>query len=375
MNFSPLLSTLLLIFLILTAGCLLADELVKSPEINPDGTVTFRLKSATAQKVEVRLGMFAEAKTIPLVRNDAGIWTVTTPTLTPDIYPYTMLVDGVEFIDPGVHQFVPNFLQQNGMFLVPGSPAPTWEVAAVPHGALHRHFYKSALVGDTRDYYVYTPPDYDPRAKTEYPVLYLLHGFSDDASAWTAVGRANVILDNLIAQGKVKPMVIVMPFGYGRPEILDGGWSGVHQEPLWSQNVSRFRDTLIQEVLSQVEKEYRVSRKRENRAVAGLSMGGAESLLTGLTNLDKFAWIGAFSSAIFDKYDETFPELKASDAARLKLFWIGCGKQDGLLQHNRDFQSWLKTKNIKFTAVESEGSHNWQVWRRYLTDFTQLLFR
>src|SRR5208337_3575425 len=153
-----------------------------------------------------------------------------------------------------------------------------WEINLVPHGVIHHHFYRSGIVGDDRDFYVYTPPAYNPEAKKLYPALYLLHGFSDDASAWTAVGRAHVILDNLIAQGKAKPMIVVMPLGYGAPEILSPTFHGFRDSSLVDRNMDRFRQALLTEVIPQVEKIYRVSPDRQSRAIAGLSMGGAESL-------------------------------------------------------------------------------------------------
>ena len=180
--------------------------------------------------------------------------------------------------------------------LLRGPASLPWEVTGVPRGAVHHHFYRSGVVGDNRDFYVYTPPGYDLKAKRPYPVLYLLHGYSDDASGWTAVGRAHVILDNLIAQGKAKPMLVVMPLGYGAPEIVSRNGPRLRDPGLRQRNFDKFRDALLAEVIPEVEKSYRVAKDRGSRAIAGLSMGGAESLYTGLNALDRFAWVGAFSS-------------------------------------------------------------------------------
>src|ERR1700746_340763 len=198
--------------------------------------------------------------------------------------------------DPANYAIKPNFLSRASMVHVPGPASLSWEVGAVPRGQIHHHFYKSGIVGDDRDFYVYTPPGYDSRGKQTYPVLYLLHGFSDDASAWTAVGRANVILDNLIAQGKAKPMLIVMPLGYGEPKILEPNSGAFRDRALTDRNFDKFREALLTEVIPRVESEYRVDKNRNARAIAGLSMCGSASLFTGLNTLDKFAWIGAFSS-------------------------------------------------------------------------------
>ena len=223
--------------------------------------------------------------------------------------------------------------------------------------------------------YVYTPPGYDPRAKRSYPVLYLLHGFSDDASGWTAVGRANVILDNLIAQGKTKPMVVVMPLGYGAPEIVAPGPRAFATE-LRKKNYDRFIQALFTEVMPQVETAYRVSKDRKERAIAGLSMGGAESLLTGLNNLDKFAWVGAFSSGgLTEDYDAQFPGLDAKANEKLRVLWIACGTDDRLIEPNRKMRAWLDSKGVHNTPIETPGGHVWMVWRRNLAEFSGLLFR
>ena len=250
-----------------------------------------------------------------------------------------------------------------------------WETNEVPHGTVHHHFYHSRLVGDDRDFYVYTPPNYDARAQQRYPVLYLLHGFSDEASAWTAVGRANVILDNLIAQGKAKPMLIVMPLGYGAPEILQGGGGAWNQPKLRRKNSEKFRDVLLQEVVPMVESNYRVKSDRESRAIAGLSMGGAETLLVGLNNLDRFAYLGAFSSGgASHEYGKAYPGLDANAGAKLKLLWMSCGKDDHLLEADEKLRDWLAGKGIHVEWVETPGAHWWPVWRRNLSDFLPQLF-
>jgi enterochelin esterase family protein len=248
-------------------------------------------------------------------------------------------------------------------------------VAEVSHGVVHHHFYKSQVVGDQRDYYVYTPPGFDPKGKTKYPVFYLLHGYSDSADGWTAVGQANIILDNLLAQNKIKPMIVVMPLGYGTPEMLRLKWAVWDHQDIRQVNFDNFRRALITEVMPQVESAYPVSGKREDRAIAGLSMGGAESLLTGLNNIDKFAYVGAFSSGgLREGYAAAFPTLDAQQAKQLKTLWIACGTSDSLIEPNREFKAWLKSKNIAFTDVETPGAHTWMVWRDNLIHFTPLLF-
>lgn len=232
------------------------------------------------------------------------------------------------------------------------------------------------MVGDEREFYVYTPPGYDPSAGKRYPVLYLLHGFSDEANAWTAVGRAHVILDNLIARGKAKPMLIVMPLGYGAPEIVARNGPPLRDPNLWQRNLDKFRDVLLTEVIPQVENSYRVSRDRNARAIAGLSMGGSESLLVGLNALDQFAWVGAFSSGgLSEQFNTVFPALDTKANGQLHLLWIACGTEDRLIDTSRKLRDWLKSKGIHHTDIETPGAHTWMVWRRNLADFAPLLFQ
>jgi enterochelin esterase family protein len=313
---------------------------------------------------------------LPMQKNEQGVWSVTTDPLEADFYGYSFVADGVSLIDPSNPLMKPNLLHPQSMVHVPGLPSLPWEVKGVPRGTIHHHFYRSGVVGDERDLYVYTPPGYDPRAKQSYPVLYLLHGFSDDASAWTAVGRANVILDNLIAQGKAKRMIVVMPLGYGAPEMLSGGSPGMRDPNLRHRNMERFRNALLTEVLPQVEGTYRASPTRNSRAIAGLSMGGAESLYVGLNTLDRFGWIGAFSSGgLAEDFNAEFPALDAKANAQLRILWVACGTDDRLIELNRKFREWLKSKGIRHTGIETAGAHTWMVRRRNLADFVSLLFQ
>jgi enterochelin esterase family protein len=207
-------------------------------------------------------------------------------------------------------------------------------------------------------------------------VLYLLHGYSDDASGWTAVGRANVILDNLIAQGKAKPMLIVMTLGYGAPEIVTHTPGALRNDELRQRNLDRFRASLLNEVIPEVERTYRVATDRKSRAIAGLSMGGSESLFVGLTTADRFAWIGAFSTGgLGENLDQQFSGIDSKDAARLDLLWIACGTEDHLFETNKKIRAWLTAKGIKHTDIDTPGAHTWMVWRRNLANFAPLLFR
>jgi enterochelin esterase-like enzyme len=345
-----------------------------SPEVHADGSVTFRYRAPNAK--EVLLGLEGVAKPAPMQQDDRGFWTYTTSPLEPDIYGYWFVADGVGgLIDPANPVIKPNLLNQQSTVHVPGPPSLPWEVNDVPHGVIQHRFYKSGVVGDERDFYVYTPPGYDPRAKRTYPVLYLLHGFSDDASAWTSVAHANVIFDNLIAQGKAKPMLVVMPLGYGAPEIVSRGFGAFRDNDLRQRNFDKFTQALLTEIIPQVESTYRVIKNRNSRAIAGLSMGGAESLLTGLNHLDEFAWVGSFSSGgLPENFDADFPSLNAASSKQLRLLWVACGTEDGLIGINRKLREWLKSKGVEHVDIETPGMHTWMVWRRNLSNFAPLLF-
>lgn len=345
-----------------------------TPEVHSDNSVTFRFLAPNAQEVKLaREG----AEPMPMQKDDKGVWTVNTAPLPPDYYGYSILVDGVRSLDPYNHGLVPNLLSPGNFVHVPGPPSLPWELNDVPHGEVRHHFYRSEVANDQRDFYVYTPPDYDPSAKKTYPVLYLLHGYSDDASGWTAVGRANLILDNLIAQGKAKPMIVVMPLGYGTMEVIRVGWGGISNHPeVREESFRKFRDALLTEVMPKVESEYRVTRDRNSRAIAGLSMGGAESLRVGMNGLDKFAWIGAFSAGgMPDEFEKVFPGLDATANQQIKLLWIACGTEDRLITPNRNLREWLKARGVQHTDIETPGMHAWMVWRRNLAEFAGLLFR
>lgn len=347
---------------------------IVSPEIQADHRVTFRFRDPNAQKVEVQL----EGRTehIPMQKEDSGVWSVTTDPLQPDFYGYSFVADSVVLIDPSNPLLKPNLLNTQSQVHVPGPSSLPWEINDVPHGIVHHHFYKSGAVGDQRDYYVYTPPDYEAGSKKKYPVLYLLHGYSDDASGWTAVGRANLILDNLIAQQKARPMIVVMTLGYGDLDMLKRGFHAFSDDDLRQRNLDNYRKALLTEVIPRVEHQYRTLTDRKSRAIAGLSMGGSESLFVGLTTLDRFAWIGAFSTGgLNENFDQQFAGWSSKDTAHLQLLWIACGTDDRLIEVNRRFREWLTSKGVKHTDVETPGAHTWMVWRRNLAQFTPLLFQ
>src|SRR5581483_9691733 len=312
-----------------------------------------------------------------LQKDDHGIWSVTSAPLEPDIYVYSFNVDGLRIPDPNNISLKYNLQNNESLLHITGTNALPWEVEQVPHGEVHRHYYHSAAAGDYRDYLVYTPPGYNPSSVWKrYPVLYLLHGYSDDATAWTSVGCANVILDNLIAKGATKPMVVVMPLGYGDMNVVIHGRGALSAHGLLKSSMDKFGTTLLNEVMPQVEKDYRVTNDRRSRAIAGLSMGGTEAALIGLNHPEKFAWIGAFSAGgMATNYAQEFPKVDYRLNSQLRLLWISCGDRDNLRTLDKNFYGWVTNSGVAAKWVELPGEHSFRVWRRNLADFAPLLFK
>jgi len=359
--------------------------------------VTFRLSAPNAGAVYIR-GITQQP--IAMQKDAQGVWSATTEALKPDLYGYSFVVDGLSITDPANTRVRPSYhsVRQSAV-LVPGT-LPWTRQPDGSRGAVSHHFYHSAVANDDRDFFVYTPPNYDPKRQRPYPVLFLLHGLGDEANAWIEVGGANVTLDNLINQGKAEPMIMVNPLGYGNA----GGPAG-HLRPGMLPDFVRM---LVDEVLPRVEKQYNVSTEPTGRAVAGLSMGGAEAALAGLNYLEKFAWIGSFSGAYnlwpltrppenmasageapagssaaatqlrleATALPRTFPTLDAGSNTRIRLLWIACGTSDGLVGVNRQFKHYLDSRGVKATFTEAPGlGHVWPLWRQILADFAMLLFK
>ncbi len=348
-----------------------------SQVVHADRSVTFRFVDAAASTVE--LSLENAGKPLPMVKDATGLWSVTTAPLPPAIYGYSFIADGQPRVDPYNPVVIGNlyYPPSNGIE-VPGDGPEPWDDIAVPHGQLHHHQYTThvaeGMPENQSEYIVYTPPGYEAGTKKDYPVLYLLHGWSDKVDGWTAEGRANLILDNLIAQGKAKPMIVVMPLGYGDMSFVHDAANWTKDEPI-EHNLSLYTQVLLTEVLPRVEQEYRVSRRREDRAIAGLSMGGLEALSIGLNHTSQFAYVAGFSAAVHrDRFIQSLQPLTAKDA-NLKLLWVACGASDGLLEPNRKLAAYLKTEGLPVTAIETPGFHTWPVWRDNLVHLAPLLFQ
>jgi len=345
--------------------------------VNPDRSVTFRYIDATAVKVE--LSLENTQLPIPMTRDANGLWSVTTPPLEPALYGYSFLADGQPRIDPYNIETGGNvYFSARSLIEVPGDGPQPWDLTDVPHGEVTSHRYTTRIALGLRanqsEYVVYTPPGYDPAAKKSYPVLYLLHGWSEMAPGWVVEGKANYILDNLIAEGKAKPMIVVMPLGYGDTAFLKDYALWGNDEAI-EHNLSLYTSVLLTEIIPRIESEYRVSKDRDGRAIAGLSMGGLEALSIGLHNTDKFAYIAGFSAAVHrPAFIKSLPVLTPK-STNLKVLWVACGTGDGLIEPNRKLAAYLKSQDMPVTAIETPGLHTWPVWRDNLVHFAPLLFQ
>ncbi|RYF58718.1 MAG: esterase [Cytophagaceae bacterium] len=343
---------------------------VVSPQINADNTVTFRLLAPAAK--DVKLNAQFEKSPIAMTKDAQGVWSVMTGPVKPDMYPYAFNVDGVSIADPKNSAIFPNEGFQNSVVEITGATPLVHSLQNVPHGTLSYRYYASPELGQ-RPVVVYTPPGYETDTKATYPVLYLLHGTTDLEETWTKVGRANIILDNLIAQGKAKPMIIVMPYGRAYPVISKSSGSLRN----WD-NLQEFKKDFMGNLLPFVEKSYRVKKDKDSRAIAGFSGGGGETLYLGLNNPDMFSWVCGFAPGMlkeeFDRNNAT-AFAKPAQTNRLKLFWIGVGKEDMLYPVINDYMKVLNEKKIRHETLISEGGHTWMNCKLYLSTIAQKLFK
>ena len=341
-----------------------------SYEVHPDRTVTFELRAPDASTVRIS-GDFGPAQ--DLKKGDDGTWTVTLGPLNPALYSYSFTVNGVHVTDPVNPMMQPGDRSSSSMFEVHGDKPATYDLTSVPHGTVHMNLYDSKSIGAQLMLYIYTPPGYEA-STSRYPVLYLLHGSGDTQSGWVQIGRANLILDNLIAEGKAKPMLIVMPYGRPTGDVT----LGQVKPPTQPQNNGLFMEDVLNDIVPFVEKNYRVTANADSRALAGLSMGGGQTLQIGLSHLDTFHYLGAFSAASRGNPEEAYKDFFADPAAankKLKLFYIACGKADSLFASAQTMHEALDKAKIKHTFAPSDEGHVWRNWRAYLSDMAPQLFR
>ncbi len=381
-------------FMFLVCGCLMAMNSVaqqqlgqrarvQSPVVNADGTVTFNFYSPSAQRVSVS-GDFDEIRNqrLEMTKQENGVWTVTTKALNPELYSYSLSVDGQRFVDPANSYVNRDISTLSNIFIVTKSnddKGHLYSVNDVPHGTLSRVWYDSPTLGQQRRMTVYLPAAYD--GKKAFPVMYLLHGHGGDETAWGDLGRASQIMDNLIAEGKCVPMIVVMPNGNPTCNAAPGWW----HEGMYTPDGNAFNqrgakasmEESFMDIVNFVDSHYKTVKKRSGRAVTGLSMGGGHTF--GISRLypETFDYYGLQSAAArVQQNDAKFNEqMSRLFSSKPKLFWIAIGKEDFLIQQNNGLRQYLDAHNYPYEYYENDGGHIWRNWRIYLSMFAQKIFR
>jgi enterochelin esterase-like enzyme len=355
---------------------------VISPQVLADKKVTFRYLAPSAREVKLAGGLMG-ASNIAMIKDSIGIWSVTVGPVRPDIYSYNFVVDGVSVMDPANEDFFPNERFKSSLFEIPGFTPLIHAVRDVPHGSVNYEYY-SSVEGTTGTVVVYTPPGYDKDASKKYPVFYLISGTTDTEETFFKVGRTNFILDNLIAEGKAKPMIVVMPYGNMEARIAEqqGGTKSadsVRDSPDAITRMRRFEQDLTKNLIPYIDKQYRTIPNRDNRAIGGFSRGGGQTLRTAFWNMDKFSWICAYSANLPTKeLESTYASIVSNPDntnKQLKLLWVSVGTEDFLYNDVATFLNYLTSKNIHYKSLITGGGHTWINVRTYLTESAQLLFK
>ncbi len=356
--------------------------MVVSPKINTDKTVTFSYLAPKAKEVMLS-GQFGK-KPVPMKKDSIGIWSVTVGPIEPDIYPYNFIVDGLSVMDPANVDYFPNERFKGSLLDVPGDTPLIHSMQDVPHGKITYEYYPS-VKGTTGSLVVYTPPGYEKNPSKKYPVFYLISGTTDTEEDWYKVGRTNFIMDNLIAQGKAVPMIIVMPYGNIEARIAEQTGGAKPEDPSGRENkdaVTRalnFSEDMINNIIPYIEKNYNVISEKDSRAIGGFSRGGGQTLRTAFGNMDKFGSICCFSAYLSTQEMEAQyknvvdnPEKTNKD---LKLLWISVGNEDFLYKQTEEFMGYLKGKNINYKSLVTTGGHTWMNTKKFLNASAQLLFK
>jgi len=374
---------------------------ILSPEIHPDRTVTFRFWAPKSQEVTLN-GSWDGGTDIKMTKDAQGVWSVTIGPMAPQLWGYWFLADGVKALDPNNGETQRDGNRYDNLLMVSGPESALWDFKDVPHGTVEQVWYPSPILKQARRrMYVWLPPDYKESNSTKYPVLYLLHGGGGDEDAWTTMGRATIILDNLLAAGKMKPMIVVMPNGNATQTVSQGYGYGptpapqqvvapapppiqaaaqAQAQPRPAQPVQAYEGSyphsLVKEVIPFVEKYYRVIADKDHRAIAGLSMGGRHTLAATNNNPGVFGWIAVFSSGPTPNVDpETRKQLEAVKAGGVHFYWTGAGTTDTARERMIDVHRVVKELGFKTSYKEIPGRHYWFLWRDFLGDYAQLLFK
>jgi enterochelin esterase-like enzyme len=356
---------------------------VISPQVHADKTVTFRYLAPSAKEVKLGGGQFG-ASQLPMTRDSIGIWSLTVGPITPDIYPYSFIVDGITVMDPANVAFFPNERFKASLVDVPGESSLIHAMRNVPHGAVTYEYYPS-VEGSTGSVVVYTPPGYDQSSGKKYPVFYLISGTTDTEETFFKVGKLNLIMDNLIAEGKVTPMIVVMPYGNPMARIAEQNKQSKPvdlagrdtEDAVYRAKI--FETDLVSKLIPYIEKNYRTINNRSSRAIGGFSRGGGQTLRTAFGNTDKFSWICCYSAYLTPKEMESSYKNLLDNPAQtnkdLKLLWISVGKEDFLYKPTEEFIDFLKTKDIKYNSLITGGGHTWMNVKNYVATSAQLLFK
>lgn len=389
-KFFPVFGMLILFAILSSTTTLNAQEApwmrnqVVSPEIHKDLSVTFRIFAPDANTISVSGGwMEGWGASEALVKNDTGLWTLTVGPLEPEIYTYTFRIDGITLMDPANIRIMRDGRRFASMLLVPGAASELYEVKEVPHGTLQKIWYESPTLELTRRMYVYTPPGYESGSE-KYPVLYLLHGGGGDEDAWTTLGRTCQIMDNLIAKGNAKPMLVVMTNGNPGDAASPGEAPPRKGETgdIFQMGAGIFEKSLVQDVIPFVEEHFRALPGRENRAVSGLSMGGMQTMNLSFDHTETFNYFGVMSMGIPDPrpdgrnwFENVDDRMKNLETKGYKLYWIACGTDDFLYQAALNLVAKMEEHGLEYTYRESSGGHTWSNWRIYLSELAPLLFK
>jgi enterochelin esterase-like enzyme len=360
---------------------------VVSPEVHPDRTVIFRIAAPKASEVTFTADWLATPQKMDKAAD--GVWSLTAGPLSPSTYIYSFTVDGVAMADPVNPRIKLRARGSGSLVDVPAESPALWEARDVPHGAVEINWQKSTVLnGETRAIWIYTPPGYDQQPDRRYPVLYLLHGSNDTAAGWTTAGNINFILDNLLAGNQAVPMIIVMPFGHALPFGARGDGGGPRggtapaagqPAPMPRNNTTVFEEYLFKDVIPMVEAKYRIAPGRENRGLAGMSMGAEQSLYLFFRHLDQFSALGALSPSGFRALETDYPALlddPKGTNAKIAVLWLGCGRQDAAhFSGSQRISEVLTAHQIHHVWRPTEGVHNYALWRDYMVEFVPLLFR
>jgi enterochelin esterase-like enzyme len=360
-------------------GARRSDPGIVSPEVAADRRVTVRLRAPEAKAVTVS-GDFGSD--VEMQKSADGIWSATIGPLDPEMYVYYFTLDGVRLTDPSNPEVKIGYVTSTttSLLTVPGDRPAFYDVQDVPHGEIRTLLYKSRSNGPTRELTVYIPPGYDETRNRRYPVLYLLHGFANDHHSWHRYGRANDILDNLLAQKRIEPFVVVMPLGYGGAHV-NGDGTGIPPKGAgtFGGDAALYERDLLEDIIPMIDSKYRTMSDRKHRAIVGFSMGGGQAGRFGLRHLETFSQIGIMSAGLATGSDtEPLRSLAANPVRankQIDLLWIACGKDDTAFKGANTLHQALEQAGIRHTFLETEGAHHWRVWRRYLRDLAPLLFK